>query len=352
MISGSQKIPILHNGNTRFYFSLLLLILFSIITVFLCRMYLVPHVVFKSAGKGISALIRTQVHFKKLGNASKTIFRDLKPWNSIQNFNSCPGLSNESALMDGKKWYPHLDQFRDDGFVIISNVNYGYLEFAFNLWNHYKKLGLNNLIFIAEDCSSYREISNKLGPAHVAPPVFRSNTAKLTAQDFASKGFGKIVTVRPYYIYYFLNRNISVLWQDLDSAPLENPFKYISIGFDATFVDDNIGDNHFTSDNICTCLMFFNPVNPSFEVLYYWILETQNQRTNQIGFNEALKHVRKRKTLRFTVLPRTVFPNGNDFDSFRQTAAWIHANYHVGSSDKMKFLLKHGSWDPQVSQQN
>lgn len=240
-------------------------------------------------------------------------------------------------------WFQYIEIIKQDNFVIISNANYGYLEFALNFWQHYQKLGYENIVFIAEDCAAYSFLENAVGKQHVAPPLLQGTSNE--AQIYGSKGFGKIASMRPIYMHYFLNRGVSVVWQDLDSVPLQDPMKFIPRGFDAVLVDDQSTDFHYSSNYLCSCFIYMNPSSGTLSTLKLWLEELKvGEDVNQLAFNRAISAARVAQKMTVAILPRTVFPNGVDFDRFKNTAVWIHANYKKGSKRKKDFLIERNAW--------
>lgn len=63
---------------------------------------------------------------------------------------------------------------------------------------------------------------------------------------------------------------------------------------------------------------------------------------NQWAFNEALNTTAWQFQLIYTVMPRSVFPNGADYPQYRRTAIWAHANWRTGRKAKIDFLLDSG----------
>ncbi len=273
---------------------------------------------------------------------------DWEPWKS-HDFLRCDSTNGSievpSNAHDG--WFPYIDNVKQDNFIIISNTNCGYLDFALNFWEHYQTLGYTNIVFIAEDCIAYNILTSKMGKYHVAPPIM---TRERTNEDeIFSEIFRNMTVLRPRYLHYFLNRGVSVMWQDIDSVPLRNTMDFFPKGYDIVAVDDYVGDAHYSSNYLCACLLLLNPTRHAFRLLNIWMAEIENNINNpndndQLAFNRALGKLRKSKEITLTVLPRTVYPNGHDYDNFASTAAWIHANYLIGGQSKRDFLMKRGYW--------
>lgn len=295
--------------------------------------------------KSTSLADRRQNSFGRESKVEKLFTVDLELW---QNFSENACLDQTQSVMECEPlnpscWFPFVEKVQRDNFIIISNVNWGYISFALNFWRNYKDFGYDNIVFIAEDCSAFSYLSSALGRHHVAPPILKNVNKE--PQIYGSQGFGKLASMRPMYIHYFLNRGVSVIWQDLDSLPLQDPMKFVPRGFDAVLIDDKRTDFHYSSNYLCSCFIYMNPTPSTFLTLNDWIEELKlDENINQLAFNRAISTARKKKRMTIAILPRNVFPNGNDFDRFIETSAWIHANYRKGSLKKYEFLKKRGAW--------
>ena len=271
---------------------------------------------------------------------------DLDVWNSFAGLGVCTDQKHYLTMdqTDRKHyWFPYTEEIKKEGFIIISNVNCGYIYFALNFWKHYQKFGYDNIVFIAEDCVTYSFLVTALGQHHVAPPLLKDGGQE--AQIYGSKGFGKLASMRPVYMHFFLNRGVSVIWQDLDSVPLQDPMRFIPRGFDAVLIDDKSTDHHYSSNYLCSCFIYMNPSPGSLTTLELWLDELNiKESVNQLAFNRAISNARAGQIITIAILPRSVFPNGEDFDIFNGTSAWIHANYRTGAKCKQQFLSERGAW--------
>ena len=270
---------------------------------------------------------------------------DLYIWNSFTGLGLCTDQNNYLTMNQTDRkhyWFPYIEEIKKEGLIIISNVNCGYIHFALNFWKHYQKIGYDNIVFIAEDCVTYSFLVTALGQHHVAPPLLKNGGKE--AQIYGSKGFGELASMRPVYMHFFLNRGVSIIWQDLDSVPLEDPMRFIPRGFDAVLIDDKRTDHHYSSNYLCSCFIYMNPSSGSLTTLELWFDELNNESVNQLAFNRAISNARAGQTITIAILPRSVFPNGEDYDKFNRTSAWIHANYRKGAKCKQQFLSERGAW--------
>lgn len=283
-----------------------------------------------------------------LNRESTLIETDWEPW-KLQHHVRCDSRAQPSAkdITNSSDWFPYIEEIKKNDFVIISNTNCGYLDFAFNFWEHYQQIGYSNVVFIAEDCIAYNALTSRLGKHHVAPPIMERR--ETSEDEIFSEIFRNMTLLRPRYLHYFLNRGVSVLWQDIDSVPIQDTMNFFPKGYDVVAVDDRSTDAHYSSNYLCACLLFLNPSQHTFTLLNQWMSEIEmninNDRDNdQLALNRALSKLKHKKQITLAVLPRTVFPNGHDYDSYATTSAWIHANYLIGGESKRNFLRKRGYW--------
>ena len=116
-------------------------------------------------------------------------------------------------------------------------------------------------------------------------------------------------------------KRLAIDWihQGFTSVTEETVVK-VSRGFDAVLFDDKKTDAHYSSNYLCSCFIFFKPSLETLSKLELWLELKKNENKNQLAFNRAISQ-------KISILPRSVFPNGHDFDRFQNSSAWIHANY-------------------------
>ncbi len=87
------------------------------------------------------------------------------------------------------------------------------------------------VLFIAEDRCTFDFVTKDLGAAHVYPALA---TVEELPDDvsggYGSSKFNELCIRRLNYILHTLGAGVPVLFQDLDSAVLEDPFKYMPMG--------------------------------------------------------------------------------------------------------------------------
>ena len=267
---------------------------------------------------------------------------ELQPWKSQYRGHACASSTTDAT--DGG-WVDVSRLGRTD-FVILTNFNCEYIPFALNLYRAYRELGYSNMIFIAEDCKGYDIMAATIGPEHVAPPLQPGRGA---AEKYGSVGFKNVTRMRPAYIHYFLNRGLAVLWQDIDSVPLQDLMPFFPRGYDVVVVNDKSSDLFLSwGINYCTGLLYMTPTPRAFKLIHRWIKEMPDSEHDQVAFNIAILKMIGKEEINFVELPRAVFPNGADFDKYNATAAWMHANFRIGLEKKKKFMANRNQWRPWV----
>lgn len=253
-----------------------------------------------------------------------------------------PGYT-KGLCEDALGWTNWANKFSKDNIrrdILLTNLNWDYIELGFNLYNHAMALGLD-IVLVAEDCNVYKCLTNAIGQKHVLPPLFGDSDSD--AQNFNTEGFGRMVRFRPVYMHFFLNRGINVIWEDIDSFPMDDLRKYWTRGADITAVDDSNTGCHYDSNNLCSCLIFSQATYASMRFLETWMsMMSKGAKRNQLAFNDALKSAKSDHGLSVVILPRSLFPNGATLDANNSTSRWVHANYRIGKEKKLEYLTHHG----------
>lgn len=65
---------------------------------------------------------------------------------------------------------------------------------------------------------------------------------------------------------------------------------------------------------------------------------------SQWYFNQVLPYYKNKMGMDIQVLDPTVYPSGAMWETFKETAAWYHANQHQGHFGKQAYMQDHGLW--------
>ncbi|GBG65926.1 hypothetical protein CBR_g54219 [Chara braunii] len=156
----------------------------------------------------------------------------------------------EEGCTTGYGLQPFLERLAEKDTIIICTVNWGFRSFFVNWLISVKKVGMaGNVLVFAEDMASWRYLE-KHWPGHsvlfcsdydrwassdnLADPAATRSTKsarrvekKSGVQYFKSEGYGKLVNRRPFHILACLRHGYSVLYTDIDTVFVKNPFSYI-----------------------------------------------------------------------------------------------------------------------------
>ena len=246
------------------------------------------------------------------------------------------------------EWIPcdQLRRLQHNGDIVVSSANCGFAEFAVNFVRAHKRLGRNNVLIVAEDCAAYRLLAKEVGSDHVAKPLVPSSTKRPT--KFREAEYGNIVRRRPLYMAALLHAGIKPLWLDVDAFPIVDPFAVVPQGIGA--VDIVVVDD---IKSLCSCFIYFggSPVHALWVVERWASLLQENPENNdQPALNQAMDDALDPDVFgsnNFTriILPIRQFPSGLNFDDYRHTALWYHANWMVGRDAKQSALQQRGMWN-------
>lgn len=226
--------------------------------------------------------------------------------------------------------------------ILLTNANSGYSTLVANFIETVSKWENVWPFVVLEDCKAYNCLGKFLPKRYLLPPLCRTDDG--LAKDFDSKAFGTLVSSRPVYIHFFLARSFDVFWIDVDSNFLGNPLRHVSLEADVSLIDDWRAKDLRSEWYFCSCFMFFKSNYKTLFFMEYWRSLLINGSTmNQWAFNEALNASTLNVDLVFSVMPRSVFPNGADYPRFQKTAVWAHANWRSGKKEKMNFLSDAGT---------
>jgi len=226
--------------------------------------------------------------------------------------------------------------------VVLVTVNSEYLG-MFKNWLHFASRFLKEteqLRVVAED----EAVIGPLKEMQKRSPTFdlvsrHENPLAFIQAPWATDGFGKVVWDRPGQMFQMLEAGCSVLYNDIDTVWVNDPFIDIQAAEPSKlYLTDDAGQ-------LCTCFMYVNPdVRTTNKLIREWG-ESKATNNDQGIFNGVFQ----KSGVQSTMLPRWKFPPGKDeakFSSaFMDAATVLHANWRVGIGAKIDFMKKHGFWD-------
>ena len=256
-----------------------------------------------------------------------------------------------------RDWIPceQLQRVSTDNNIILVQTNCGYLDFAMNLWRGYQSVGKNNVLFLAADCHTYAAMRTLVGADRVAKPLSPPDSSLQQAQSFNTSTYRQFTMVRPKIMQYFIERGYNILWQDVDSVPIQDPFQFLPPllpHVDVVLTSDIKGSTNPKDTQMCSCFVYVMADRPG----SLWFLERWHHHTMQgEGLNQPALNAALHDALNATeygssqfmhvILPDRFFPNGATLAKYESTAWWAHANWRVGKDAKLAFFREYGLWD-------
>ena len=228
--------------------------------------------------------------------------------------------------------------------VVLLTFNNGYIEFFQNWFWHFNRLQLQvPVIVIAEDDACFNKLKSLYeNTGSVRVERSNRNNTELVA-DYKSPSFNSIVGGRPIHILKQLKLGDNVIYCDVDSVWLQNPFPYFSGDFDIWAQLDG--------SRICTGFLAIKTNNRTIDFTSEWVhyLAGQNNKNHdQHGFRVVYEKSDKLK-LQLKILDSDLFPAGNMYfnhfdDEKRTKVVVVHNNYIRGYDEKLERFKKFHLW--------
>ena len=223
--------------------------------------------------------------------------------------------------------------------VLLSSTNAAYLDFTHNWLASIRRIGgaLPYTVIVAEDEDAYENLLN-VGDIHV---VRAANISTSKTLDFWSPEYNKLVNKRPEHILNFLLQGYDILYSDVDTVWLENPFPYFEGDEHDLFVQiDPIPPDGW----ICTGFMFFKCNNQTIDLVFRWmefVTRPTTKGSNQPAFNQIINDKRS-QDLNIKNLDIDKFVSGKHYfnNKWRREnpdvkPVVLHNNFIVGHDTKV-----------------
>lgn len=238
-----------------------------------------------------------------------------------------------------------VDRSSDDDFLVLLTVNHGYLDFFLNWYSFFRDLNLpNQVVVVAEDSA----IDESLRAMNLPQVSVRRSSLELEANDafsFDSPLYNKLVSNRPKRVLPFLEKYPKVLYVDVDSVWLKDPFPYLSDPAMDVLAQNDIAELG-QGEYVCTGFLAFRRSDRSLELIRKWEEEIDGDEMDQEPFNTA---IRAMKDIEWNLLSSYHFPSGKyyfeDFtNEHREEAVVVHNNWISGHDAKRERFRDHGMW--------
>jgi len=235
--------------------------------------------------------------------------------------------------------------------VVLVTVNVNYLN-MFRNWLHFAQPYLQSteqLRVVAEQpevVAPLQDIQQTYGFDLVQPDVATQPiAASLLEGPYRSSEFVGVVGKRPDRLLDVMTAGCSVLYVDIDTAWVKDPFLSIKGNADVYVTDDL----PIRGADYCTCLLYMNPSPASISFVREWA-QRMGTSMDQPVFNEVLREITEHRapasmaSLTHSVLPQDQFPPGLLAMVYTTPSVW-HANWREGMNNKIDFLKSVGCWN-------
>ncbi|XP_033624314.1 UDP-D-xylose:L-fucose alpha-1,3-D-xylosyltransferase 1-like isoform X2 [Asterias rubens] len=238
------------------------------------------------------------------------------------------------------------DLQRRSGTILLTTTNSAYLDFTENWLESIRRTrACPNISVVTEDDQAFNYLSNKTmaGLNVLMTQTAKSTTGKLV---FNTKEYKKFVNKRQGYILDLLEQGWEVLFSDVDTFWLRDPFLFFQGNFDMALEEDN-----HEPASYCAGFVYFRPTERTMQFVKEWIRFMANDKTmkpDQVVMNIMIR----RKViagLKLRVLDSNKFPNGKLFfdDEWRKDKkdfVVVHNNWIVGHDPKVERFRNCSMW--------
>lgn len=265
--------------------------------------------------------------------------------------------SLEKQLVDAEEAAYAL---HDGKLVVVTSANGRYTNLTLNLYLSMTKVLRNKLVVFCEDAECKRALHGR------GMQIVETGNGFAESGSYDSPMFNMITGRKPTYVYWFLQRNYTVLWTDSDVAWINDPIPALdSTNISFVVQDDSKLGQHgvpvtAASENRKANTGFFwvRPSKVGKSLMAGWLLsmgsstaKVQDQRAFQPVFRSNCKDLCVEELEAChgepdcLILSRGRCPNGS-VKKWRWTKdAWAyHANWHDGAARKEEQMHDKGLW--------
>lgn len=244
------------------------------------------------------------------------------------------------ASSDGLQYAPNCTPYPGKRIIVVT-VSIDFFD-MFRNWFHtamtYIDSKTNHLIVYPYDklvVLKLQEMNSNLS----VPFEIGKNQHSRRLMDFDSPGYMKLVDQRPGLIKFWLDKNCTVFYVDIDTVWARPVFPAMAAaaGSRSLYI---LRDGNDT--NYCTCFIYANPVFAVKKLMTDWLVRLHGTTVNQPSFNAALKTM----YVDYALLPREEFPDGQfaDAHNLNKSAVVLHANFRIGLDAKIAFFKQRHFW--------
>lgn len=226
----------------------------------------------------------------------------------------------------------------DYNWTILVSTNTGFHDFFLNWWWHFQRLNIRvPIIVVAEDDFVYKKLLDQF--YHAAGVTVEKGAVVLTSEavKYGELDYKRLVSERPAHISKQLKKGKNVVYSDIDTVWLKNPFDYFIGKYDMWIPMGLV--------RYCTGFMALKSNERTIQLIEDWEDELKNTlQTNQPAFNKCLK---KSKVNHFG-FDESLFPTGKMFNEFNTTqkdnVVVMHNTLVIGHDKKLERFKELNLW--------
>ncbi|XP_038044160.1 UDP-D-xylose:L-fucose alpha-1,3-D-xylosyltransferase 1-like [Patiria miniata] len=305
--------------------------------------------------------LQVEVTYKESDKKPLVGVQEADPSNSHRGARQAAGRGGDAVMTARQNQSQHActeaDISRRSGTVVLTTTNTAFLDMTENwLASIRRTKTCPNITVVAEDQKAYQYLSNrKLAGVHVLQT--QSGLASTNKLVFNTNEYKKFVNKRQRYILKFLEGGWEVLFTDVDTFWLRDPFPFLRGNFDLAMEQDNYRKVKPNDRNYCAGFVYFRPTERTLKFVREWIrymAEDKKLKPDQVVMNHLIR-TKKVPRLQVRVLNWDRFPNGKLFfnETWRRERSdfvVVHNNWIVGHDTKVERFRNLNMWlvDPDM----
>ena len=235
--------------------------------------------------------------------------------------------------------------------AVLSTTNAAFLDFTDNWLESMRRVGpLPFTIIVAEDEATYAHLVN-VSDVNVIRADHLSASKKLV---FDTPEYKKFVNKRPQYILDLLKKGYDVLFSDVDTVWLQNPFPYFADDYYDVFGQLDLYNPKLKFPRVlCAGFVYYKSSDKTIQLVQTWIHNMRrygDRKPDQLVLNNIINR-RLVAKLKVSNLDPNRFLSGHYYfdDEWRQThpgvnPVMIHNNWIVGHDAKVERFKRLGMW--------
>ena len=239
--------------------------------------------------------------------------------------------------------------------LVVVATNAAYVYFADNFANSLAQLNVTNFVFVPLDDEAF-QLLHTAYPTHTLPPPPMAESAMIhNAAVYGSKSFQALTSTRPTFLRHFLEKNITVLYNDVDMVWRRNAWDELD-QLDALGNKLKLWEDGHTA--LCSCLLYLPANDFARNFLLEWESEIRSHKHNNdqpalgaaavtLGIDRLWKSGENTDDVQI-FSNSDEFPSGKDYfdgGSNRSRAVIIHNNWIAGLRPKRERFQNYGLWN-------